>query len=152
KNILRGLNEVAFRIAKETEAFARNLNDAFAEFRLALLSAFRCAFHRFGSNGIAATFASDVVTGFVVRLVEIVVAIPAVIVTPATVAAPPALAALLGWTRGSRLGFQRRLVLVFFVHKLQRPIVRRSERTADSSAEGNYFSSWQLGQHFVGNI
>ena len=35
ENILRCLDEVAFRVAQETKAFAGNLDDAFAELRFA---------------------------------------------------------------------------------------------------------------------
>jgi hypothetical protein len=45
ENILWGLNEVSFRVAQKSETFARDLNDAFAEFRfsLNLLAVFRFA-------------------------------------------------------------------------------------------------------------
>ena len=36
ENILRCLNKIALRIAQEPEPLARNLNDAFAEFRFSL--------------------------------------------------------------------------------------------------------------------
>ena len=36
KNVLRRLHKVALRIAQEPEAFARDFDDAFAEFRLSL--------------------------------------------------------------------------------------------------------------------
>ena len=35
KNVLRGLDKIAFRIAQESKAFARNFNDAVAKLRLA---------------------------------------------------------------------------------------------------------------------
>ena len=38
ENILRRLHEIAFRIAQKSEAFAGNLDDAFAKFRLAQLA------------------------------------------------------------------------------------------------------------------
>src|SRR5260370_25338199 len=49
ENILRCLNEVSLRVPQESKTFARNFNDAFAEFRLALnlLAIFNGAFGSF---------------------------------------------------------------------------------------------------------
>src|SRR2546427_6868657 len=137
ENVLRRLHKIALRIAEKTKAFSRDLDDAFAELRFALdlFARFGRAFQRFGGNGIASCGAGSVVSG---GLVKIVAAIAAVVITPAPIATAPPMATLVG--RSGRFGgFQRRLVFVFFVHKLQRPIARRGKRTARSSAKGNYF-------------
>src|SRR5581483_7806861 len=138
ENILRCLNKIAFRVAKKTETFSGNLNDALAElwFALDLVATFRSAFHGFGAHGISTALAGHVVPGFVVVVVKIIVT-AAIVVTAPAITAAAARTTLVGRS-GRRFSFQRRLVLVFLVHKLQRRIARRSGRTAGIRFE-NYF-------------
>src|ERR1700730_422872 len=97
ENVLGRLDEVAFRIAEKTETLARNLDDAFAELRLALdLVTFWRALHCFGGDRVASSRAGRVAARFFVGLVEIVSAIAAVVITPASVAAPSTMTTLLG--------------------------------------------------------
>src|SRR5439155_8535522 len=133
KNILRGLNKIAFGVTEKTKAFAGDLDDTFAKFGLALdlFARFGRAFQCFGSNRVAACRARRIIPRLIVGLVRIIVS-AAIVVPPAAIAAAPTRAALL--RRSSRSGsFQRWLFFVFFVHKLKRPIARRGKRTAKFS-------------------
>src|SRR5438552_9484221 len=144
KNILRGLNKIAFGVTEKTKAFAGDLDDTFAKFGLALdlLARFGRAFQCFGSNRVTAGSARRIIPRLIVGLAKIVVS-AAIVVPPAAIAAAPTRATLL--RRSSRSGsFQRRLFFVFFVHKLQRPIARYGERPAKFSERKFLFQAGNL--------
>ena len=159
KDILRRLDKIAFRIAQKAEAFAGNFNDALAEFRfdLDLFAGFASALSGFSAcrAGLIESLDSDISAGVIGvygrriwRFLGITGPKPLAAVTSSRESTARTRMALL---RRSGLSFQRRrLVFVFFVHKLRWFAAGGGQRP--KGLVSSSFSGRQLGQQFVGNI
>jgi hypothetical protein len=81
EDVLRRLHEVAFRIAQEAEAFARNLDHAFAELELAHLIAVRRSALHAVATAVAAIFDAVAIPSAISIATSVTITVPVPIST-----------------------------------------------------------------------
>src|SRR5262245_56590208 len=129
KDVLRRLHKIPLWIAQKAEAFARDFNDALAKFRFALnwIAGFAATLSGFSGgsrSGLIERLDGNISAGIVGirggrirRFFRLIAPKPITAVTPSRESAARTMMALL---RRCGLSFQRRrLVFVFFVHKVE---------------------------------